>query len=87
MPNLAADLALLPTAHKQTLCSYPQAQNKTMYYDAQKHSANSDLLPTVPDHASRIRDVILVRRIFISRKPQGVGNLEWGEDGKGEISS
>jgi hypothetical protein len=31
-------------------------------------------------------DVVLVRRIFSSGKPQGVGNLEWGGDGKGEVS-
>jgi hypothetical protein len=40
----------------------------------------------VPDLASRIRDVVLVRRIFNLGKPQGVGNLEWGGDGKGETS-
>ncbi len=37
----------------------------------------------VPDLASRIRDVVLVRRIFSSGKPQGVGNLEWGGNGEG----
>jgi hypothetical protein len=37
----------------------------------------------VPDLVSRIRDVILVRRIFSSGKPQGVGILEWGGDGEG----
>jgi hypothetical protein len=31
-------------------------------------------------------DVVLVRRIFSSGKPRGVGNLEWGRDGKGEVS-
>ncbi len=40
----------------------------------------------VPDLVSRIRDVVLVRRIFSSGKPQGVGILEWGGDGNGEIS-
>jgi hypothetical protein len=30
----------------------------------------------VPDLVSRDRDVVLVRRIFSSGKPQGVGNLE-----------
>ncbi len=40
----------------------------------------------VPDLVSRIRDVVLVRRIFSSGKPQGVGNLERGGVGKGEIS-
>jgi hypothetical protein len=38
---------------------------------------------TVPDLGSRIRDVVLVRRIFSSGKPQGVGILEWGVDGEG----
>jgi hypothetical protein len=38
---------------------------------------------TVPDLGSRIRDVILVRRIFSSGKPQGVGILEWGGDEEG----
>jgi hypothetical protein len=37
----------------------------------------------VPDLVSRIRDVVLVRRIFSSGKPQGVGNLEWGGNGEG----
>ncbi len=37
----------------------------------------------VPDLASRIRDVVLVRRIFSSGKPRGVGNLEWGGNGEG----
>ncbi len=35
------------------------------------------------DLASRIRDVVLVRRIFSLEKPQGVGNLEWGGNGEG----
>ncbi len=38
---------------------------------------------TVPDHASRIRDVILVRRIFSPGNPRGVGNLGWGGNGEG----
>ncbi len=37
----------------------------------------------VPDLASRIRDVVLVRHIFSSGKPRGVGNLEWGGNGEG----
>jgi hypothetical protein len=37
----------------------------------------------VPDLVSRIRDVVLVRRIFSSGKPQRVGILEWGGDGEG----
>jgi hypothetical protein len=47
----------------------------------------------VPDHASRIRDVVLVRRIFISGNPRGSGiwdgegmGREWGGDGNGKIS-
>ncbi len=36
----------------------------------------------VPDHGSRIRGVVLVRRIFSSGTPQGVGILEWGGDGE-----
>jgi hypothetical protein len=39
----------------------------------------------VPDLASRDHDVVLVRRIFSSGKPGGVGNLEWGGDRKGEV--
>jgi hypothetical protein len=35
-----------------------------------------DLFTSVPDLVSRDRDVVLVRRIFSSGKPQGVGNLE-----------
>jgi hypothetical protein len=38
---------------------------------------------SVPDLVSRIRDVVLVRRIFSPGKPQGVGNLEWGGNGEG----
>ncbi len=37
----------------------------------------------VPDLVSRIRDVVLVRRIFSSVKPQGVGILDWGGVGEG----
>jgi hypothetical protein len=37
----------------------------------------------VPDHGSRDRDVVLVRRTISLGKPRGVGNLEWGEDGEG----
>ncbi len=37
----------------------------------------------VPDLGSRIRDVVLVRRMFGSGKPQGVGILEWGVNGEG----
>ncbi len=38
---------------------------------------------SVPDLVIRICDVVL-RRIFSSGKPQGVGILEWGGDGNGE---
>ncbi len=41
-----------------------------------------NLLP-VPDLGSRIRDVVLVRRIFSSRKPQGVGVWNGKGTGKG----
>ncbi len=37
----------------------------------------------VPDLVSRIRDVVLVRRIISSGKTHGVGILEWGGDGEG----
>ncbi len=37
----------------------------------------------VPDLASRIRDVVLVRRIFSSGKPWGVGILDRGGNGEG----
>jgi hypothetical protein len=39
----------------------------------------------VPDHASRIRDVVLVRRVFSSGNPRGSGiwNRGGGGDGKG----
>jgi hypothetical protein len=44
----------------------------------------------VLDLVSQIRDVVLVRCIFSSEEPQGVGILEWGVyregDGNGEIS-
>ncbi len=38
---------------------------------------------TVLDLGSRIRDVVLVRRMFSSGKPPGVGILEWGGNGEG----
>jgi hypothetical protein len=41
------------------------------------------MVKIVPDLASRDRDVVLVRRIFSSGKPRGVGNLEWGGNGEG----
>jgi hypothetical protein len=47
---------------------------------------NTVVILIVPDLASRIRDVVLVRRVFSSGKPRGVGNLEWGGDGKRELS-
>jgi hypothetical protein len=37
----------------------------------------------VPDHESRDRDVVLVRRTIYLGKPRGVGNLEWGGNGEG----
>ncbi len=43
----------------------------------------SSSIVVVPDLASRICDVVLVRRIFSSGKPQGVRNLEWGGNGEG----
>ncbi len=43
----------------------------------------NDTSNVVPDFVSRDRDVVLVSRIFSSGKPQGVGNLEWGENGEG----
>jgi hypothetical protein len=43
-------------------------------------------LRTVPDHGSRDRDVILVRRTIHSGKPLGVGKLEWGGNGEREVS-
>jgi hypothetical protein len=36
----------------------------------------------VPDHESRDRDVVLVRRKIHLGKPRGVGNLEWGGNGE-----
>jgi hypothetical protein len=37
----------------------------------------------VPDLVSRIRDVILVRRILVQENPRGAGILEWGGNGEG----
>jgi hypothetical protein len=42
---------------------------------------------SVPDHESRDRDVVLVRCTISLRKPRGVGKLEWGGKGEGEVSS
>ncbi len=40
----------------------------------------------VPDHGSRDRDVVLVRRTISLGKPRGVGKLERGRNGEGEVS-
>jgi hypothetical protein len=40
----------------------------------------------VPDHGSRDRDVVLVRRTASVGETWGVGNLEWGGNGEGEVS-
>ncbi len=40
-------------------------------------------MATVPDLASRDRDVVLVRRTIHLGKPRGVGKLEWGGSGEG----
>jgi hypothetical protein len=40
----------------------------------------------VLDHGSRDCDVILVRRTISWGNPGGVGNLEWGGNGEGEVS-
>jgi hypothetical protein len=37
---------------------------------------------SVPDHGSRDRDVVLVRRTISLGKPRGVRNLEWGGGGQ-----
>ncbi len=37
----------------------------------------------VPDLASRIRDVVLVRAYLAQENPGGVGKLEWGGNGEG----
>jgi hypothetical protein len=41
----------------------------------------------VPDHGSRDRDVVLVRRIIVGETQGGAGNLEWGGFEEGEGSS
>jgi hypothetical protein len=41
----------------------------------------------VPDLGSRDHNVVFVRRTISLGKPRGVGNLDWGGDGKGEVSS
>jgi hypothetical protein len=48
---------------------------------------------SVPDHGSRVRDVVLVRCIICLGKPRGSGiwngegmGREWGENGEGEVS-
>jgi hypothetical protein len=42
-----------------------------------------ELYLSVPDHGSRYRNVVLVRRTISLGKPQGVGKLEWGGNGEG----
>jgi hypothetical protein len=53
-------------------------------------SSKKYFIVPVPDLVSRIRDVVLVRRIFSSGKPRGGREFgmgrEWGGDGKGEVS-
>jgi hypothetical protein len=44
------------------------------------------MITVVPDHESRDRDVILIRRTIYLGKPRGVGKLEWGGIGEGEVS-
>ncbi len=44
------------------------------------------LYSPVPDHGSRDRDVVLVRRGACWVNPKGARNLEWGGVEKGEIS-
>ncbi len=41
------------------------------------------MVGSVLDLVSQVCDVVLVRRTFSSRKPQGVGILEWGGNGEG----
>ncbi len=38
---------------------------------------------SVPDHESRGRDVVIVRRTINLGKTRGVGKLEWGGNGEG----
>jgi hypothetical protein len=40
-------------------------------------------IQSVPDHESRDRDVVLVRRTIYLGKPRGLRNLEWGGNGEG----
>jgi hypothetical protein len=63
------------------------------YTPAATRRESAQITVSVPDLVSRIRDVVLVRRIFNSGKPRGVRILEWGgnEEGmgrgwRGEIS-
>jgi hypothetical protein len=42
---------------------------------------------SVPDLGSRDCDVVLVRCTISSGKPWGVGNLEWGKEWGGDVSS
>jgi hypothetical protein len=43
----------------------------------------SGLIENVPDHGSRDRDVVLVRRTINLGKSRGVGKLERGRNGEG----
>jgi hypothetical protein len=48
--------------------------------------ADRSWVVSVPDHGSRDRDVVLVRRTISLGKPRGVGKLERGRNGEGEVS-
>jgi hypothetical protein len=57
----------------------PRAIQIRKFVLVESHNADKFFLrDIVPDLGSRIRDVVLVRCIFGSGKPQGVGILEWG---------
>jgi hypothetical protein len=59
------------------------------YFFRPKMNFNKIWVPVL-DLVSQVPDVVLVRSIFSSGKPQGVGIWEWGVygegDGNGEIS-
>jgi hypothetical protein len=71
------------TGNTTSLISVPNREHNIMDLGTEKET----YVVTVPDLGSRDRDVVLVRRTISSGKPRGVGNLERGGDGVGEVSS
>jgi hypothetical protein len=63
-----------------------RAENRALWNSKENRKEGARHAIYYFDLGSRDRDVVLVRRTISSGKPEGVGNLEWGGDGEGEVS-